>query len=678
MKLLTERGELALPADFTFTVEQNSPLFSGDGAGSIPATIPSTPENLRVLGFPDRLGSRTRFVRKVAAKLAAGTLHKDGTLVVDSVRRRGELTVALALEESDMYARLCGRNIREMFADAWYFDHTGGSTPAALVAADLNDIYMGRTTSLVFALFPVAVTGTDGYLVMNAPQGGDGMPPLTWQSREIREGDTPVCVPDGYGMMPFLYLGTLLNMIFHEGGYTVTANPFRTDPALSKVVVLHNTADCCCPGKVCVADLVPDITVSELLEALENRFHAYVRVKPERKQVDIVMMEDALASPVDLNLTPKMDGTPTVEYADPSHVALKPDTSVEGGEPAAETIEDLHRRYPIITFIEGIHPEIRTGRRSGGGGQTAGPDVLCVKATGAIYERRYDLEGTAEYCLVGTVNMPYDKKMNDTAEEIAAKDVSPAMVQAAGGFNMTMPYIGPRIHRNTSYRNDIDRSAGQKLMLCFAPGVSVGGRYRYGTTLRWNDYGSGAWNTWGLVYDDMYGPFFRRYNEMVMNDAMKVRARICLDEAALQGLDVFAMKELESQRMLIEKLTYTVGARVKAGECILRPVIGYEDQVTDPAAPTFEAQRYFWRMNTSQADAAATSHNQEYVGAWKYKDPSDGEKHYLGPPAAAGLRADERQVTILVAWKRAGSQADWDWSAASEQVVTVWEESYEP
>ena len=80
MKLMTERGELALPAGYSLTVEQNNPLFSRDGSGTVPATIPASPHNLAVLGFPERLGARTRFVRRMQAKMAAGTIHKDGVL----------------------------------------------------------------------------------------------------------------------------------------------------------------------------------------------------------------------------------------------------------------------------------------------------------------------------------------------------------------------------------------------------------------------------------------------------------------------------------------------------------------------------------------------------------------------------------------------------------------------
>lgn len=673
MKLMTERGELALPADYTFTVEQNSPLFSNEGSGTVPATIPASPANLRVLGFPDRLGSRTRYVRKMEAKISAGTIHKDGVLVVDTVQRRGQVTVAVALAESDMYAKLCDRNIREMFENTFYFNHTADNNPAQGVASDLNAIYTGQTTSLIFALFPVAVTGTDGYLVMNEPQEGTGssLRPLTWQNRDIQEGDTPCHVPDGYGLMPFVYLGRLLNMIFYEGGYTVTTNPFNTDPALSKIVVLHNTADPCCNGKVCLADLVPNITVSEMLEALEMRFHAYVRVTPEKKQVDIVMMENALASAVDMDLSPVMDGQPTMGYQDPKHVSLTPDTSLDGASPAAETIEDLAKKYPILSSVD--ETEITVA----GHGQALInpdlPDVFLRKALGTICEKRYKTDATLTLVVVGTANMKYDKKMTDETEQITAKDLSPVMVSQDG---MTMPYIGNRVHRNTSFNDDLDREADQKLMLCFAPGVASSGWYRYGTTQRWNDKGTASWNTWGMHYDDMYPSFFQRYNEMIMNNAVTVKAKIAPSEAQLQALDIFAMKKLESQRMLIEHLSYTVGRTIRAGEWTLRPVLEYEDQQVDPLPPVFQEQIYRWRTNTSQAQAKADSyivgHN---VVTWHFKETEDGIQKYLGPPTAAGLIANRREVVIVISTTSGGS---WDIPVTFEDTAEIWEESYLP
>lgn len=672
MKLMTERGELALPAGYSLTVEQNNPLFSRDGSGTVPATIPASPHNLAVLGFPERLGARTRFVRRMQAKMAAGTIHKDGVLVVDSVQRRGTVTVAVAMEESDLYARLKDRNIREMFADTWYFNHTSDNNPAQGVASDLNSIYTGQTTSLIFALFPVAVTGTDGYLVMNEPSSsGDGIRPIKWAAHEIQEGDTPVLVPDGYGMMPFVYLGRLINMIFYAGGYTVVTNPFTTDVALSKIVVLHNTADACCKGKVCMADLVPNITVSEFIEALENRFHAFIQVIPEKKQVNVVFMEDALTSAVDMDLSSHVDGRPTIEYADPRHVALRPDTSLEGGSPAAETIEALVKKYPIMTEVDETQFTV-AGRGASQPNPTL-PDTFIRKATGAVCEKRYATDGRIVIVAVGTMNMTYDRKMNDNAEDIAAKDLSPVMVRESG---MTMPYIGNRVHRNTSYNDDLDREADQKLMLCFAPGVASTGKYRYGTTQKWNDMGTSTWNSWGLIYEDMYQAYFRRYNEMIMNNAVTVKTRLRLEESQVQDLDIFAMKAMDAQRMLIEQLTYTIGERVRTGECILRPVLDYEDQTVDPAAPTFAAQQYRWRTNTSNAQAAADGYRAGHnTVQWSFKNAEDGVQKYLGPPKAAGLRANERQAVILI---RVSSGGMYNTSEPIEETVTIWEESYLP
>ena len=674
MKLTTERGELALPADYSFAVEQNSPLFSSEGSGTVPATIPATPANLRVLGFPDRLASRTRYVRQMAAKISAGTIHKDGVLVVDSVQRKGQISVAVALEESELYTKLRDRNIREMFADTWYFNHTTDSNPAQGVASDLNSIYTGQTTSLIFALFPVAVTGTDGYLIMNEPSegNGEGIRPLVWQGRDIQEGDTPVHTPDGYGLMPFVYLGRLLNMIFYAGGYSLVTNPFTTDSALSKIVVLHNTADACCKGKVCLADLVPNITVSELMESLETRFHAYAHVTPEKKQVDIVMMEDALASAVDMDLSSILEGMPTIEYQDPKHVAIVPDTSIEGGDPAAETIEDLAKKYPILSFID------ETGITWAGRGEPringALPDVFVRKALGVVCEKRYKTDASLTLVTVGTMNMTYNKKMTEETEQIAAKDLSPLMVRFDG---LTMPYIGNRVHRNTSYNDDLDRDADQKLMLCFAPGVASTGTYRYGTTQRWNDKGTATWNAWGLIYDEMYDLFFKRYNEMIMNNAVTVKARFSPSEAQLLALDIFAMKKVGDQRMLIEHLSYTVGNRLRAGEWTLRPVMEYEDQDVDPAAPTFQEQIYRWRTNTSEAQAAANAYNVGHNHAtWSFKNAEDGVQKYLGPPTAAGLHVNDRQVVILI---RVTSGGMYDPTTDPiEKTVTIWEESYLP
>ena len=48
---------LDLPQSFSFDVEDSSPVFNDRGSMSVPATVPPTPGNMRLMGFAGRLDS---------------------------------------------------------------------------------------------------------------------------------------------------------------------------------------------------------------------------------------------------------------------------------------------------------------------------------------------------------------------------------------------------------------------------------------------------------------------------------------------------------------------------------------------------------------------------------------------------------------------------------------------
>ena len=83
MKLTTNNGELDLPIDFSFEVELNNPFFSDEGDATIPATIPATPNNLKVLDNIHRVDRANRFLKTVPATLMAGAIQKHGQLIID-------------------------------------------------------------------------------------------------------------------------------------------------------------------------------------------------------------------------------------------------------------------------------------------------------------------------------------------------------------------------------------------------------------------------------------------------------------------------------------------------------------------------------------------------------------------------------------------------------------------
>ena len=108
---------------------------------------------------------------------------------------------------------------------------------------------------------------------------------MPYAIRQLLINDTPTetSLPEGYGVAPFLYVHRVLDFIFSEFGYTITENPFKTDKELSSLVILNNAADCCVTGILNYADLMPDCTIEDFLNALYVRFGLVYNVSSDTK-----------------------------------------------------------------------------------------------------------------------------------------------------------------------------------------------------------------------------------------------------------------------------------------------------------------------------------------------------------------------------------------------------------
>ena len=167
-------------------------------------------------------------------------------------------------------------------------------------------MYKGQVSS-DFRIFPVAVALDDGeYQLNNEPLYASAtyseIWPLAHSPRIVKEGGEDVSVPEGYGIAPFLKFPRFLELLFDLCGYTIGSNCFTSSNFLSNLVLVHNCSDVICNGKIDYSDLVPNKTISEILEWLRMKFHAQIVVTPASKVVDIVLLEDILSAGYDKDL----------------------------------------------------------------------------------------------------------------------------------------------------------------------------------------------------------------------------------------------------------------------------------------------------------------------------------------------------------------------------------------
>lgn len=736
MKLIVEKGELNLPEDFSFEIEQNSAFFSEDGAASVAATIPATPADLAKLDNPTRIARSSRYVNLFPAILSHGSFQKKGTLVVESASKDG-ITCAMALEDSDFYSKYKDTKVRDIFGDAKISRNTGVSVCYNYlwnVYVHGGDYVSGNSTQHTdIRVFPVAVnydSEDDSFQVNNEPQyqGNSGVWPLLHSERTVKEGDDNIAVPDGYGIAPFLTLSGFFKQLFYQCGYTVRNNCFGSAP-LSNLVLLHQCSDVICKGRILYADLVPNKTVKEMLEWINNKFHAQIVVYPASDLVDIVLMEDILAAGYDKDLTGKLLGNLTTSFSKPSRVVLVPDTSLEGAAPATDTLQELKAKYGSVTELDEAGWDAYTGQ-----------GLLFRKATGMYYEvilsytknaglvngvstrshttsshsygssrssstssgttvRRSSARqiGMDSWEKVGSNYFTYDRKNSDETEEFTQEDLMPPMVFVNG---MLMPYIGERKHRNTTYQESaVDED--QEIMICDFAGLSAsctqysnvhtgaddatayaGEHYYYGTTQKHDNAGETRTGGYDFTPEGMMPYLFERYNQILLNNKITLEGRFDLSIQDIIGWKMYSLKLMDGQKLLPAFLSYEVGKKIRCLNAKLLLVKEFADAVADEAI-TIPEPSYQWVLNDTDILAVKAAWQAQYSDKTiylAYNDPEDtSQELFIPAPTAAGQTSAVLAYPVKVGYYTrngpASNPTGWTWTDVGTDTVNIWFDS---
>ncbi|MBP8981499.1 MAG: hypothetical protein KBG19_00510 [Bacteroidales bacterium] len=622
MKLVTKNGAIALPENFTFSVEQNSAFFSRDGAYTIPANIPAAPASLEALGHPERIAKAGFYSNRFPASLLSGNFFKTGQLILDSAQKKQTIVASLAIEDSDFYSQQSSRSLRDIFSQ---MVRTDFSTVEDWYEY-LFSVYTGEETD-DFVLFPVAVDKNDsGYFVNNMPTDGEGIRPLDWRSKIIAQGRDQVSYPDGYGISVFLKFHRFINLLFFLTGYTMIDDPFTRTP-LNKIVLINNTSDLICNAQINYADLVPDITVSEFLEFMQNKFHAQFRVFPDNKTVRVVLFEDILSGPVDLDISKKLEDDWQVIYNNQSRIVISSDTSLEGAEPASDTLASLYEKYKYI--YEFMESEWNTTHK----------DSLVLRlSTGCYYEFRRTVAeagfGT-ERVLIGTNYFPYDRKNTDKLEDFKCIDLLPPMVFVGG---VLMPYIGKRINRNIL--SDFESAKEkQSVILCNYGGLSSTESYCFGTTQAVNDAGIELSDTIRLTPEGLYAFFWKQYNELLLNCLVEVRGIVHYTVQDINQMNIYALKLYDGQKLLPKQINYEIGKHLYPGTSDYLVIKKHPGSIVDPIPGNLIDASLRWKINKSEYNAILANIVNNYPGAEilaeQYIDGMD-ESIFLGIPTIVG------------------------------------------
>ena len=648
MRLLTKEGQLDLPKDFSLTMERTNPLLSGEGDATIPATLPSSSRNLAALGHRERIDRANRYTNKVDAILQVGPVQKRGQLVIDTMHRREGIDASFAIDNSDLYVSGKGKTLKALL-EAADKKETFGRVEA--VVDIMQDVYEGDDTR-DYIVFPVAIApyddnGTDTYqfnnevniISLNAHE-------LVYNARYVHEGDIQMAVPVGYGIAPFLKLHRLLACLFEAMGYTVAYNCFAEN--YPNIAVVHNCSDCLCnpTATLYYKDMAPSCTLSEFLDWLLAKFHAQPVVDSEAKTVRIVIMEDMLAETPDDDVTDRIEGDWKVQLNPKKRIVLTPTNDLEGTAPATDTFDKLMDKYGSFVAVD--EAEFRN--------LTVADCLILRKATGQFYALKRDAAtGETVKALLGTNHFTYDRDNSDETEDFSQDDSMPLMLcgTKSGSFDV-VPFIGERLNAHTAYE-DKEESTDQKIIVVQYKNDADNLHYwTTGTTQRHiptKDGHSELTLPFGLTNYEMYGTFWQRYNDLLLNHATHVSARLRITVGAFIGMDMSRPQLCDGQPLLPVNASAQLSDKMGMAEAEFVINKAFDGDSDTPITPS-AWNGLHWQLRFTDDDTLVELTWQQVVNDWETNNhiPTTGDNMtgysviitdatdpiYLGPPAYEG------------------------------------------
>ncbi|MBR5146432.1 MAG: hypothetical protein IKW54_02260 [Bacteroidales bacterium] len=599
MKLTTNNGELDLPVDFSFEVELNNPFFSDEGDSTIPATIPATPNNLKVLDNIHRVDRADRFLKTTPATLMAGVIQKHGQLIIDTLSMKNGIAVSLAIENSDVYSQYKSKSLKEIFAskvrDEWNRDIKS-------LANHLLAVRFNRKTD-DFTIFPVAVSPYEEDETKTYQYNNEGTNYLVWQARTVREGDLTMSVTDGYGLSPFLYLYKMIDLLFEQMGYYVVYNCLDRDP-YRDIVLLNNCADTIVKGLIKYSDLVPSCTLSEFLDFLHNKFGIFCRIDSTSKRVRVIMLQDLLSSSApDMDITSKVVDDLDITIEDNSRVILSSETSIDDTAPAAETFDKLIEKYGYyIEITEKQYANMQNDIPI-----NISDCLVMRQETGQFYELRRNIGANKVIpTYVGTNYFKYDRENSSNQESFNSPDVMPAIIYD----RLPYMYIGDRLHRNTTC-NYSEESSEQPIMIAWKT-ITLAGNIAmtFGTTQKYFD--GRKIKDFSLTTYDMYEYFWSCYNNLLRSGKIKLKGTVLFDISDMASIDMSRVKIYKGQKLLPLTTVFEISDKLKNRDSEFLLVKEFLNSEKDKTIAPETKQRYKWESIVDVPEVYINQLNSHY------------------------------------------------------------------
>jgi hypothetical protein len=646
----TTSGEIFdLTLDSKLSISDNNPFFSDDGTYSLSLDLPFTTNNARILGFPHLLENRAKINTSIDVVVRSGMYSKHARMSILNVKKNSVISVTLYLRESIFFNKIKNVGLLEIFKNKSIQFSTIDAT-----ISFVRSLITGYDTR--FACFQVL---TDNYILNEATAGvqADGYYGFV---RAVETTDTvddkQILVPKGFYITPFIKVKHLLTEVLSYFGYSL-APSFLDNAPFCDMCFLNNNLDTIVDNSINYVDIVPDISVTELLDVL-RKFNLEYVVDEQKKIVSLVLFDDILDSASQMELTSSLIDNPSTDYSQ-EYKQLKL-TSNHVAVPEKMT---LHSERTISPNYYPYSPVEKN---------------LSIKSLKNLYPNSHldDFGIISRDCVTGEMLLPqvlgflsndYFADDQIAVEEKTFDDYIPGifiLYRYPGTYSTFISVGKERALRSQIVYSDGSDSQESDLsslvpMLCFCFKTST---FVYGTIHNTDLSGNKLWNYTLEFYGDdgIFERFWRRRDTLLRNALLRVECDLLLDESQKLNISPLHQVSIQNQNYFVEELKYVFGEKTIETCSLLSLKLQEPISRAKTTSEYFPPRVYKWNIRYER------SHNYE----WKYK--SEPIPFYPADPTAAQYAVGGRyyQRTYAVEYGKTGR--DGDWTKITDGTITVW------
>lgn len=595
MKIIHSSGkEIKLSPGTVLNMERTNPFFNSYGEQSIPIKLPADPHNKQILGFPDDIAGVNKMPQRADATIQSGVFSIRCRQAILSANSK-EIDTSYYLNIGSFYEKMKDVKLSTVFKDK--------IMPFPSVKAAIQFVRgLMINPDPRFSCFRILVEHQDtGEIAvlnqMTGPFKDDGYFQLYNEiDRTETINEKIVAVPAGYYITPFVKVMHVLEEIFKYLGYKLEDNFFAKTEPFRSMVFLNNNIDTIVGSEIRYDQIVPDCTISTVLDIFRNKFCCEFIPDEAKRTVKIVLFNDIADSKPTYDLSKKLVSPLNINHgAKFKQLRL----SAEKG-PLLSWSNENKLVSATPDYLSKTLPEIASKY----------PEAVIDRVTGAIYREGFSIF-TIIRETVGCLNCDYyaggtldveKKESPDILVNIEFQSISGGEAPFVGksrSLNSTIRWSESSSQENTG--NTTQAESELKPMLCFTV-HNPERRADFGTIYGYSGMREHLWD-YTLCFsgpNGLYEKFWKKYDDMLRNSMRPVTVKLFLSDIDKLNLSAYEKVSINNQECLPNIIKYNVGKQAETECTFLTTKLYHPISSAISESEHFPSSKYRWHIRWSQ------------------------------------------------------------------------------